>query len=112
MRKRMASALSVAALVALSLGLTATPALADDAHTGTIPCSDLFGPAATGTVTIKQNDDKITVSLHCNTNTPGPDHAVRIKCTDVVGPHATGQFVITPSGKVEGHCRFPAPGDE
>jgi hypothetical protein len=110
MSRRIASALSVAALVALSLGLTATPALADTPQTATFPCSKLFGPGATGTVTIAQNDDKITVNLHCNTGTPGPDHAVKLKCSDVAGPDTKGQIVITPSGNVEGHCSFPAVG--
>jgi hypothetical protein len=106
MRRRIASALSVVALVALPLGLTATPALADAAQTATFPCSDIFGQSATGTATIKQNGDKTTVSLHCNTDAPGPDHAVLFKC-NIFGPDVKGQVVVTPSGNFEGHCSFP-----
>lgn len=103
---KLTSALSVAALVTLSLGLTAPSALADPAQKATIPCSDFLGSDAKGTITIKQNDNKITLSVHCNTDLVGPERAVKFKCSDF-GPDVKGQFVITPSGNIEGHCSVP-----
>jgi hypothetical protein len=105
MRKIM-SALSVTALVVLSLGLTAPLALADPAPAVTIPCGDVFGPDTKGKIMLKQNDDKVTLSVHCNTDLVGPEHAVEFECS-IVDPDVKGHFVITPSGNFEGHCSVP-----
>lgn len=106
MLRHIVTTLYVAAVMALPLGLAATPALADPDQTVTVLCSTVFGPSAAGTITIKQNDDKIAASLHCNTDLPGPNHAMRFKC-DTFAPDVKGQFVFTPSGNIEGHCSFP-----
>ena len=105
MRRRIATTLYMAALVALPLGLTATPALADSDHTVVEQCSKLFGPSATGTITTKQKDDKVTISVHCNTHLPGPDPAVVLKCDSA--PGAKGKLVFSPSGNIDGQCSFP-----
>jgi methionine-rich copper-binding protein CopC len=104
--RKLASALSVTALVLLSLGLTTPSAFADPAHTVTIPCSDVFGSDAKGKITLMQNDDKVTLSAHCNTDLVGPEQAVKFECS-IVDPNVKGQFVITPSGNFEGHCSVP-----
>lgn len=104
--RKITSALGVTALVALSLGLAAPLALADPAQKLTIPCSDVFGPDAKGKITVKQNDNKVTLSAHCNTDLVGPERAVKFECS-IVDPDIKGQFVITPSGNFEGHCSIP-----
>lgn len=104
--RKYASALSVTALVLLSLGFAAPFALADPAQTVSIPCSDVFGSDAKGNITVNQNDNKITVSAHCNTNLFDPEHALKFKCSDISGLDLKGQFVLTPSGNIEGHCSF------
>jgi hypothetical protein len=104
--RKITSAFSATALVALSLGLTAPLALADTAQKATIPCSDVFGADAKGDITLKQDGNKITLSAHCNTELVGPEHAVKFECS-IVDPDVKGQFVITPSGNFEGHCSTP-----
>jgi hypothetical protein len=102
---KLASALSVAALAALPLSLTAPSAFADNPHT-TISSCDVFGPESHGPgITFTQTDNKITVSIHCTEVDGSPPRAVKFVCSDVF-PDVKGQFVLTPSGNVEGHCTF------
>jgi hypothetical protein len=105
--RKFTSAIGVAALATLPLGLTAPSALADNPHTALASC-DVFGPGSHGPgITFTQTDGKITLSIHCTNVDGSPSRAVKLICSDVFGPDVKGQFVLTPSGNVEGHCTFP-----
>jgi hypothetical protein len=106
--RKLTSTLSVAALVAFPLGLIAPSALADAPHTTTVSCSQFFGPQSQGTgVTVRQADNRITFSSHCTNAGFSPPRAEKLFiCSDFFAD-AKGQFVITPSGNIEGHCTFP-----
>jgi hypothetical protein len=106
--RKLTSALGVTALAALPLGLAVPPALADNPHPIFASCSQAFGLDSHGPgITFTEHNGTITVSGHCadviGVSVPRTQNA---SCGDFI-PGASGQFVLTPSGNLEGHRTFP-----
>jgi hypothetical protein len=105
---KLTSALGVIALATLPLGLVVPSALADNPHTVFASCSQEFGPDSHGPgITSTVHNGEITVSGHCtNVTDEAAPQAEKASCSDFI-PGAKGQFVLTPSGNLEGVCTFP-----
>ncbi|HET9118557.1 MAG TPA: hypothetical protein VFN75_10885 [Pseudonocardiaceae bacterium] len=106
--RKLTSALGVTALATLPLGLVMPSALADNPHTVVASCSQEFGPDSHGPgITFMVRNGEITVSGHCtNVIDESVPRAEKASCSDLI-PGANGQFVLTPSGNLEGVCTFP-----
>lgn len=105
--RRLMSALGVTALAAVPLGPAVPSALADNSHEVFASCSQAFGPDSHGPgITLMEQNGAITLSGHCtNIIEVSPPRAEKAACGDFI-PGASGQFVLTPSGNIEGHCTF------
>lgn len=105
---KLTSALGVTILAALPLGLALPSALADNPHTVFASCSQAFGPDSHGPgFTLTEHNGQITVSGHCvNAVDVSAPRAENASCGEFI-PGVSGQFVLTPSGNIEGHCTFP-----
>lgn len=106
--RKLTSALDVTALAALPLVLAVPSALADNPHPVFASCGQAFGPDSHGPgITFTEHNGNITVSGHCaNVIDVSVPRAQSASCGDFI-PGASGQFVLTPSGNLEGHCTFP-----